>query len=539
MKLQKQLTFVLQFALLLHAVIILDSCREKPKENYKPTFESLDSHPTPRWFTDAKFGIFIHWGVYAVPAFHEWYVEFMSPKSTWGNRPLGPPYTALQGDLTDSIFKLETDGYRGEANRYHREKYGADFEYDDFIPMFKAENYDPSAWADIFMKSGAKYVVLTAKHGEEFALWPTKFTKRNAMEMGPHRDLAGDLLKEVRSRGLKMGFYHNTTYSFWDKRYPDKEWVEYMNNSIKELVDLYQPDILWGDVVVSPYMDEKGNPLPSDHWNSKEVISYFYNHSKNPDEVVTNDRWGLDTASSAINSKRSISQSLWSQYAREWKAENGALLGDFQTPERRNITRIYNIPWETCDALDPTSWGYNSRTTDDKYMTTNELVDYLADIVSKGGNLLINIGPKADGTIAEVMKDRLLGIGTWLSLNGEAIYSTRPWSVYGEGPTTEEFGSWSDPDGKYQFKPGDIRFTRKGDILYAILLEWPGSEITLTSLKGIKINKLSMLGSDENVSWEQTTEGLKVALPSDPVSQFANTLKLECEEKSLDTEFKP
>jgi alpha-L-fucosidase len=504
-------------------------CKQKPEKGYKPTFESLATHPTPTWFRDAKFGIFIHWGVYSVPAFHEWYVEFMSPRSTWGKRPAGPPYTAAQGDLSDSIFKIETDGYRGEANKYQRENYGVDFEYDDFIPMFKAENFDPAAWAEIFVKSGAKYVVLTAKHGEEFALWPTKYTHRNAMEMGPHRDLAGDLLKAVRSRGLKMGFYHNTTYSFWDKRYPDREWVEYMNNSIKELVDLYQPDILWGDVVISPSFDENGKPWSADHWNSKEIIAYFYNHSKNPDEVVTNDRWGLDTCTSALSSKRSLSHSLWAQYAKEWKAENGTLLGDFQTPERRNITRIYDMPWETCDALDPTSWGYNRRTPDEKYMTANELVDYLADIVSKGGNLLINIGPKADGTIAEAMQERLRETGAWLSVNGEAIYGTRPWSVYGEGPTKEEFGSWDNPDGKYQFKSGDIRFTSKGNVLYAILLEWPGNEITLSSLKGIKIKKISMLGSDEKIRWQQLDEGLSISLPSNPVSPYANTLRLECE----------
>jgi alpha-L-fucosidase len=534
MKVKKQLTLSGRIIFLSVAIIMGASCKEKPKKIYSPTSESLATHPTPAWFKDAKFGIFIHWGVYAVPAFHEWYVEFMSPGSTWGNRPAGPPYTAAQGELSDSVFKAETAGYRGEANRYQRENYGVDFEYDQFIPMFKAEYFDPATWADLFVKSGAKYVVLTAKHGEEFALWPTRFTNRNAMEMGPQRDLAGDLLKAVRSRGLKMGFYHNTTYSFWDKRYPDKEWVEYMNNSIKELVDLYQPDILWGDVVVSPSLDENGKPWTADHWNSKEIISYFYNHSKNPDEVVTNDRWGIDTAPAFLNSDRSISHSLWAQYAKEWKAENGALLGDFQTPERRNITQIYNIPWETCDALDPTSWGYNRRTPDDMYMTTNELVDYLSDIVSKGGNLLINIGPKADGTIAEVMQDRLRGIGEWLSVNGEAIYGSRPWSVYGEGPTRAEIGSWDNQNGEYGFKSGDIRFTRKGNILYAILLEWPGSQITINSLKGLKIKKLSLLGSDEEILWQQQEEGLIVTLPTNPSSPYANTLKLECEEKSLD-----
>jgi alpha-L-fucosidase len=167
-------------------------------------------------------------------------------------------------------------------------------------------------------------------------------------------------------------------------------------------------------------------------------------------------------------------------------------------------------------------------------MTTNELVDYLADIVSKGGNLLINIGPKADGTIPEVMQDRLKGIGNWLSINGEAIYGTRPWSIYGEGPTKEEVGSWGRTDGEYQFKAGNVRFSRKGNFLYVILLEWPGNEIILNSLKDININKISMLGSDETITWKQTDQGLCVYLPANPVSPYANTLKIECEGNQFD-----
>lgn len=137
-------------------------------------------------------------------------------------------------------------------------------------------------------------MVLTAKHGDEFALWPTKFTHRNAMEMGPHRDLAGDLLKAVRQTGLKMGFYHNTTYTFWDPRFPGRDWVDYMNSSIKELVDLYQPSILWGDTGQGSVKDEQGQYPPADYWNSKELLAYFYNHSGDSSEVVANDRWGLD-----------------------------------------------------------------------------------------------------------------------------------------------------------------------------------------------------------------------------------------------------
>lgn len=527
MQLRKLILTLIPVVLFTVLSTMLINCKRQPVKTYEPTLESLDTHPVPQWFKDAKFGIFIHWGVYSVPAFHEWYLEYMSPRSKWDQSPEGPPYTAAQGDLPDSVFYANI---RKEANEYHRKNYGVDFEYDEFIPMFKAEKFDPGAWADLFRQAGARYVVLTAKHGDEFALWPTKYTKRNAMDMSPHRDLAGDLLKEVRALGMKMGFYHNTTYSFWDKRYPNEEWVDYMNNSIKELVDLYQPDVLWGDVPVGPYRDEDGKPLGAGHWKSKEVIAYFYNHSKNPDQVVTNERWGLDTTSTGNFSKRSVSQSLWAEDAKRWNAENGVFLGDFQTPERRNITGIFDFPWETCDALDPTSWGYNRRTPEGEYMTTNELVDYLSDIVSKGGNLLINIGPKADGTIPEVMQDRLKGIGAWLSVNGEAIYGTRPWKIYGEGPTVKEVGSWGRKNAEYAFKANDVRFTRKGNVLYVILLEWPGNQITLKSFQDTNIQNISMLGSNEKISWKQINGETTFSLPSVPVSPYANVLKLECKE---------
>jgi alpha-L-fucosidase len=445
---------------------------------YQPTTESLRRHKAPPWFEDAKFGIFIHWGVYAVPAFHEWYVDFISPKAAFGFLLGGPPFTASRGNLPEELFK---SNIREEAYKYHLENWGADFAYDQFIPMFKAEKYDPDAWAELFRQAGARYVVLTAKHGDEYALWPTRHTKRNSMETGPHRDLAGDLTISVRKLGMKMGFYHNTTYTFADPRYPGRDWVEYMNNSIKELVDLYQPSVLWGDVRVGPVHGRDGKPLPADYWNSKEVLAYFYNHSKDPAEVVANDRWGLDT--------------------------DGKILGDFATPERARMNRISKEKWETCDSLDPTSWGYNRRLRPGEYMTPNQLVDYLVDVVSKNGNLLINIGPRADGTIPEVMADCLRKTGDWLRVNGEAIYGSRYWDTH---------------------QDGDVRFTRKGDTLYAIALEWPEEDLRLTSLAGKSIQRVEMLGINEPLKWKQDGEGLTIQPPARRPCRFAYTFKIVC-----------
>jgi alpha-L-fucosidase len=445
---------------------------------YQPTTESLRKHKAPQWFEDAKFGIFIHWGPYAVPAFHEWYVEFISPKAQFGFMYGGPPYTATRDNLPEELFRA---GIREEAYRYHLQNWGPNFAYDDFIPMFKAEKFDPDAWARLFQEAGARYVVFTAKHGDEFAMWPSKFTKRNAMEMGPHRDLAGDLTRAVRKLGLKMGFYHNTTYTFWDPRYPGRDWVQYMNNSIKELIDLYHPDILWGDVRVGPVRDARGNPLPADYWGSKEVLAYFYNHSPNPEEVVANDRWGLDT--------------------------DGKILGDFHTPERTRMQRISLEKWETCDSLDPTSWGYNRRLPISQYMTANELVDYLVDVVSKNGNLLINVGPTAEGVIPPIMQQTLRGVGEWLRVNGEAIYGTRPWET---------------------FKDGNVRFTRKGNTLYAIALEWPEEELRLTSLAGKPVLKVELLGSSEAIAWKAEPDALVIQPPSRRPCKYAYTFRITC-----------
>ena len=463
-------------AVLVSAVVSIASGAEVKAGPYESTSLSVRKHKAPQWYEDAKFGIFIHWGVFSVPAYHEWYVEFISPKANYGFMLGGPPYTATCGNLPEKLCK---EHVREDAVKYHLANWGPGFAYDDFIPMFKAEHFDPAAWARLFKESGARYVVLTAKHGDEFALWPTKFTHRNAMETGPHRDLAGDLLKAVRQSGLRMGFYHNTTYTFWDPRFPGRDWVDYMNNSIKELIDLYHPSILWGDTTEGSVKDEDGKYLPAEYWNSPEVLAYFYNHADDPAEVVANDRWGRDA--------------------------DGKPLGDFATPERTKVDRPTNSKWEECDSLDPTSWGYNRQLPEGDYMTPKEVVDYLVDIVSKNGNLLLNIGPKADGTIPEVMQSCLRHIGEWLKVNGEAIYGSRPWERY---------------------KDGDVRFTHKGNTLYAIALAWPEEELRMTSLAGKPVSKVEMLGLDEPVTWKQDDRGVVIQPPARRPCRYAYTFKI-------------
>src|ERR1017187_10232906 len=291
----------------------------------------------------------------------------------------------------------------------------------------------------------------------------------------------GYLTKAVRQNGLKMGFYHNTTYTFWDARYPGRDWVDYMNHSIEELVDRYHPSVLWGDVTEGPVKTWDGKPLPADYWNSKQVLAYFYNHSEDPAEVVANDRWGRDT--------------------------DGKMVGDYETPERTQVGRLLKEKWEECDSLDPTSWGYNRRLKDSEYMTPNQVVHYLVDIVSKNGNLLLNIGPKADGTISEIMQNILRQVGEWLRVNGEAIYGSHYWEPY---------------------KDGDVRFTRKGDTLYAIALEWPEDELRLTSLAGKEVTKVELLGSSEAIRFKADAKGLVIQPPAKRPCRFAYTFKIAC-----------
>ena len=460
------------------------------ERRYRASWESLDSHPVPEWYQDAKFGIFIHWGVYSVPAYHEWYVTFMSPEARFAENLGGPPYYARRGNLKESVFKRNTSsrGMKPHAYLHHRQDWGADFAYDEFIPMFTAEKFRPERWADLFEDAGARYVVLTAKHGDEFALWPSDETPRNAGDTGPRRDLCGDLAGAVRKKGLRMGLYHNTTYSFWDPRYPRKGWVEYMNRSIRELIDRYEPSILWGDVRTGPARDRDGEPLGADHWNSKHLLAYFYNNSQNPDEVVANDRWGVDS--------------------------RGNHHGDYATPERRVIESARDEKWETCDSLDPNSWGYRRFTEPDEYKTANEVVDLLVDVVSKNGNLLLNIGPKPDGTIPDIMRDRLRAVGQWLDVNGEAIYGTRPWKTY---------------------KEGSVRFTAKEHAVYAICLEWPDDTLTLRHVGsgsqggGRPIARVSLLGGEGTLDWSRNAKGLTIQVPAERPCRHAYAFKLEFE----------
>lgn len=405
---------------------------------YEATWESLDTRPNPQWFEDAKFGIFIHWGVYSVPswgakdAYAEWYWNHMQNKN-------GPTW------------------------KFHEKTYGANFQYQDFAPMFKAELFDPAQWADIFARSGAKYIVLTSKHHEGFCLWPSAQSWNwNSVDVGPHRDLAGDLIKAVRERGLRMGFYYsiyewyNPLYKADVNRYVD----EHMLPQLKDLVTRYQPDIVWPDGEWE---------YPSATWRSAEFLAWLFNESNAPKDVAVNDRWGKETRN---------------------------LHGGFATPEYGHLPdgRLTNEGrFEECQGMGR-SFGYNRNEDVDCYRTTTELLHLLIDNVSRGGNLLLDIGPTADGRIPVIMQQRLIDMGEWLKVNGEAIYATEPLK---SGPRT-----------------GDLRFTTKGSTLYAICLKWPGPELAIEGLVGMDNAKASLLGHGKPLETVKEENTLRIKTPT-------------------------
>ncbi len=468
---------------------------------FRPDWESLQKYEVPEWYKDAKFGIFIHWGVYSVPAFgNEWY-----PRNMYV--PGSPEY------------------------QHHIATYGTQdkFGYKDFIPMFKAEQFDAAAWADLFKKAGAKYVVPVAEHHDGFAMYDSGLSDWTAAKMGPHRDVIGQLAKAVRADGLHFGvsshrvehnfflgvgraipsdvndpqyaaFYgpaHNWLSNKWgtpldgDFTYVSSAWANDWLARAAEIVDKYHPDIVYFDWWIGQALIRP---------NLTRFAAFYYNNS-----LKYGDHVGV------INYK---------DYAMQ---EHSAVLD----VERGQLAELRPLYWQTDTSVSNKSWGYIN---DDTFKSPEFIVHQLIDIVSKNGNLLLNIGPKSDGTIPEQVQQVLLGVGGWLDVNGEAIYGTRPWRIYGEGPTKAAAGAFHDTD-VTNYTSDDFRFTTKGGALYVIGLSWPGNgEAVVRSLAsavgGERVKGVSLLGSGAKVQFDQQGDGLHVKLPGQPPSKYAYVLRV-------------
>ncbi len=470
-----------------------------PPTRYGANWESLDQRPVPPWYLDAKFGIFIHWGLYSVPAwgpvgeYAEWYWNHV------GNKP--------------AAERNEKD----EKNKWwvhHRDTWGRDFTYDRFAPMFKAEKFNAAEWAKLFAEAGARYIVPTSKHHEGFCLWPSREASAtwgrpwNAVETGPKRDLMGELAAATRAAGLKFGFY----YSYYEwfnplwlsdrKAYVDRHMIP----QFKDVVTRYKPALI--------FLDGEWD-MPPEDWKSAEIAAWLYNESPSRDELIVNDRFGKGS-----------------------RHKHG---GYFTTEYGAGLPNA-DHPWEESRGI-AYSYGYNQAEQESDYKTSRELVLMLADIVSRGGNFLLDIGPAADGTIPQVMQDRLLGMGRWLKVNGEAIYGTRTfrrtcqWTA-GQVPE-QKYGEYKvkyDLMNMIGFDPKDGQavkmafLTTKGDALYAILPGWPPrKQVVLTDLQAVPDTRVTLLGGG-GVKFTAKDRAVTVEMPDAPPAgidpAYPCTLKL-------------
>ena len=463
---------------------------ELPAGPFDPTWESLKGYRVPQWYQDAKFGIFIHWGVYSVPAFgNEWY-----PRNMY--IPGSPEF------------------------EHHVATYGPQrqFGYKDFIPLFRAERFDPDQWAELFRRAGAKFVVPVAEHHDGFAMYDCSLSDWSAVKMGPKRDVIGELAAAVRRQWLVFGLSTHRAEHWWffnggmqfdsdvqDGRFadlygpaqphgtqPHEAFLEDWLARTCELVDKYQPQLVWFDWWIeepafAPYL--------------QRFAAYYYNRGA---------QWQRGIV---INYKNKA-------------FPEGTAVYDI---ERGQLDDISPLPWQTDTSISKNSWGY---VQEQDYKAPGDIIGDLVDIVSKNGILLLNIGPRPDGTIPEPEEAILLEIGRWLAVNGEAIYGSRPWKVYGEGPTNVVAGSFSDTK-RAAFTAEDIRFTTKGDVLYAIVLGWPQSgEVTVRSLGSNlrlynrDIEAVHMLGAAEPLTWSRGPDGLCVSLPVDKPCAHAYVLRI-------------
>ena len=452
-------------------VLICGLCAAQGPVKYEPTLESLDRHPLPEWYAGAKLGIFIHWGLYSVPG----WAPLSHPEHDFASTDYIKfnPYAEWYYNV------MRIDGSPTQA--YHREHYGADYNYYNFAEAFNHESkkWDPNKMASIFRDAGARYVVLTSKHHEGFTLWPSATPNPTLPPNRQHaaRDLVGELTTAVTKHGMRMGLYYSGGYDWTFVPGPirtaadyqtvkpqSEEYGKYAFAQIHELIARYHPAVLWNDID----WPKTGNAL--------QVEADYYNAI--PDGVI-DDRFGITHA-------------------------------DFKSPEYQKLDKISEKKWEECRGLGR-SFGYNRAEGEAETIPPAELIALLVDIVSKNGNLLLDVGPEADGTIPPVQMERLKALGAWLKQNGEAIYDTTPW--------TQAVGKSAEGD--------DLRFTRKGSDLYVTVLGKPKAQtITLLDVPAKQAVKITQLDDSKELGAKDPRDNTRIVLRAQPKGEYAYSFKL-------------
>jgi alpha-L-fucosidase len=449
---------------------------------FKPTIDSLQSYRCPEWFRDAKFGIYLHWGVYSVVERGEWYARRMYMQGT-------PEYE----------HHVQTYG--------HPSQYG----YKEFVPQWRAERFDPDRLVGLFKAAGARYFCPCAVHHDNFDLWNSRHHRWNSVEMGPQQDITGLWREAALRHGLRFGvtthlarsyswfnvskgsdqegplagvpydgadpqyrdFYHEP-HGDTDRRHPlnpPASWRRTWAARIIDLIDAYQPEHLYFDGAL-PFQGDDG------YRTGMEVVAHYYNQSVR--------KYG---SQQCVMCLKNI-------------PDHGLYVPGIATLdlERKRAETALPEPWQTDTSIGP--WGYNALRP---YRPTVEIVYELVDIVSKNGNMLLNVPPKADGTLDEETEQILADIGRWLDVNGEAIYGTRPWAVAEEDK---------------------LRYTHKGEALYAIALGWPGTSLTLRAVGDARVHGVSLLGSNEPLLWSRDAEGLTIQAPGQKPCAYAYAFKI-------------
>jgi len=467
---------------------------------YEGTWDSLRTHRVPVWFDDAKLGVFIHWGLYSVPGWAPRVPDIQQLLIHDGPRRMlrENPYAEWY------LNSMQIKG--GPTQKYHAEVYGDDYPYDNFVRTFNdaSSGANLDAVAELCQSAGARYVVLTTKHHDGFALWPSAIPHPVKGEYHARRDLVGDLTEAVRARRMRMGLYYSGGYDWPYNQVVisqaadavlavphDDRYVEYITGHWRELIDRYQPSVLWNDI-----------SWPTDP-RLPQLFAYYYNAVE---EGLINDRWkepGLPRnqfTDAIVRGTGAVVQALWRFIPERQKHLTFAPPKhcDFRTPEYDVLRTVTQRKWELARGVGH-SFGANRHERPEEIISETELIQMFCDIVSKNGNLLIGVGPRPDGTVPDLQQAPLRGLGAWLAVNGEAIYGSRPWVV------TESATMDGTP----------LRFTKSGEGVYAMVMGMPHSRrITMRAIDGARVRRVRLVGTNAQLEWSVETGGdLSVTLP--------------------------